>query len=204
MTKFYLLSAELLLAIITLSAIYDLFQLCKILDTLFCMIYTFSTTTWRLGNQSGGQREFIPVLARAALAAGCNGLFAESHPCPLKQKAMELCYRFNDLPYLIAEWERIYEAVQPSLSVASKLSLVRLVQRIGYGIIGGLIALSVFFFARFSLSKALQEYHGLTQQHSVEDSCPVSYSQQLRSGVSKRNLVWRRKTTPCTACERRI
>ena len=34
------------------------------------------------GAQSGGQREFVPVLARAAVAAGIAGLFAETHPDP--------------------------------------------------------------------------------------------------------------------------
>lgn len=33
---------------------------------------------------SGGQREFIPVLARAAVAAGISGLFMETHPDPEK------------------------------------------------------------------------------------------------------------------------
>ncbi len=34
------------------------------------------------GTSSGGQREFIPVLARAAIAAGVSGLFMETHPKP--------------------------------------------------------------------------------------------------------------------------
>ena len=34
------------------------------------------------GNSSGGQREFVPVLARAAVAAGISGLFMETHPDP--------------------------------------------------------------------------------------------------------------------------
>ena len=34
------------------------------------------------GNSSGGQREFIPVLARAAVASGISGLFMETHPKP--------------------------------------------------------------------------------------------------------------------------
>ena len=34
------------------------------------------------GDKSGGQREFAPVLARCALAAGANGLFIETHPQP--------------------------------------------------------------------------------------------------------------------------
>lgn len=36
------------------------------------------------GTASGGQREFIPVLARAATAAGVAGLFMETHPDPAK------------------------------------------------------------------------------------------------------------------------
>ena len=34
------------------------------------------------GNVSGGQREFVPVLARAAIAAGVSGVFMETHPNP--------------------------------------------------------------------------------------------------------------------------
>jgi 2-dehydro-3-deoxyphosphooctonate aldolase (KDO 8-P synthase) len=36
------------------------------------------------GNASGGQREFVPVLARAAVGAGVAGLFMETHPNPEK------------------------------------------------------------------------------------------------------------------------
>jgi len=36
------------------------------------------------GSSSGGQREFVPVLARAAVAAGVSGLFMETHPDPEK------------------------------------------------------------------------------------------------------------------------
>jgi 2-dehydro-3-deoxyphosphooctonate aldolase (KDO 8-P synthase) len=36
------------------------------------------------GTASGGQREFVPVLARAAVAAGVSGLFMETHPDPDK------------------------------------------------------------------------------------------------------------------------
>lgn len=35
-----------------------------------------------LGDRSGGQREFVPLLARAAVAAGVAGLFMETHPDP--------------------------------------------------------------------------------------------------------------------------
>ncbi|PKO83957.1 MAG: 3-deoxy-8-phosphooctulonate synthase [Betaproteobacteria bacterium HGW-Betaproteobacteria-11] len=36
------------------------------------------------GASSGGQREFVPILARAAVAAGVSGLFMETHPNPAK------------------------------------------------------------------------------------------------------------------------
>ena len=36
------------------------------------------------GNSSGGQREFVPVLARAAVAVGISGLVMETHPDPAK------------------------------------------------------------------------------------------------------------------------
>ena len=36
------------------------------------------------GTASGGQREFIPVLARAAVASGISGLFMETHPDPAR------------------------------------------------------------------------------------------------------------------------
>ncbi len=34
------------------------------------------------GNKSGGQREFVPSLLKAAVAAGCDGIFMETHPDP--------------------------------------------------------------------------------------------------------------------------
>ncbi len=37
-----------------------------------------------LGSASGGQREFVPALARAAIAVGIDGLFMETHPNPDK------------------------------------------------------------------------------------------------------------------------
>src|SRR5271157_5535455 len=37
-----------------------------------------------LGGSSGGEREFVPVLARAAVAAGIAGIFMETHPDPAK------------------------------------------------------------------------------------------------------------------------
>lgn len=46
------------------------------------------------GGSSGGQREFVPHLARAAVAAGANGVFMEIHPDP----AAAFCDGPNSLP----------------------------------------------------------------------------------------------------------
>jgi 2-dehydro-3-deoxyphosphooctonate aldolase (KDO 8-P synthase) len=46
------------------------------------------------GGSSGGQREFIPVLARAAVGAGVSGLFMETHPKPDEA----LCDGPNSMP----------------------------------------------------------------------------------------------------------
>jgi 2-dehydro-3-deoxyphosphooctonate aldolase (KDO 8-P synthase) len=47
-----------------------------------------------LGGASGGQREYVPVLASAAVAAGANGIFLETHPDP----DTALCDGPNSLP----------------------------------------------------------------------------------------------------------
>ena len=47
-----------------------------------------------LGTCSGGQREFVPLLARAGVAAGADGVFLEVHPDPDKA----LCDGPNSLP----------------------------------------------------------------------------------------------------------
>ena len=44
-----------------------------------------------LGNASSGKREMAPILARAAIAAGANGLFIEVHTEPEKSKSDASC-----------------------------------------------------------------------------------------------------------------
>ncbi|HYF04176.1 MAG TPA: 3-deoxy-8-phosphooctulonate synthase [Patescibacteria group bacterium] len=55
----------------------------------FPVIYdaTHSVQQPSLGAQSGGKREFIPALARAAVATGIDGIFFETHPDPAKAKS---------------------------------------------------------------------------------------------------------------------
>lgn len=65
-----------------------------------------------LGNRSGGAREFIPVLAKAALAAGANCLFIESHPNP--DQAMSdaaSVMDFKDLERLLPQFKQIYRLI---------------------------------------------------------------------------------------------
>ncbi|MEI6860841.1 MAG: 3-deoxy-8-phosphooctulonate synthase [Verrucomicrobiota bacterium] len=65
------------------------------------------------GGTSGGQREFVPPLAKAALAAGSDGLFIETHPNPAKaisdaQSQIPLA----ELPPLIASCLAVWKAVR--------------------------------------------------------------------------------------------
>lgn len=64
------------------------------------------------GSSSGGQREFAPVLAKAAVAAGADGIFIETHPQPDKA----LCDGPNsillqDMPELISKLIAIREVI---------------------------------------------------------------------------------------------
>lgn len=65
------------------------------------------------GTSSGGQREFILPLTRAAIAAGANCLFIESHPHPPDAKSdKDTVYPFDKLPELLEQVVQIYEIVQ--------------------------------------------------------------------------------------------
>lgn len=64
------------------------------------------------GNSSGGQREFIPILCQAAIAAGCNGIYLEAHPDPQVAKSdAHSQYPLNELKPLLQKLKAIYEAV---------------------------------------------------------------------------------------------
>ena len=65
------------------------------------------------GTVSGGQREFVPVLARSAVAAGVSGLFMETHPQPEKA----LCdgpnsWPIGEMKHLLATLKEIDEVVK--------------------------------------------------------------------------------------------
>lgn len=66
-----------------------------------------------IGKETGGDRSFIPVLAKAAVAAGANCIFMEAHPNPAEAKSDRSCVLdMQDLPKLIKQLLAIYEAVQ--------------------------------------------------------------------------------------------
>jgi len=65
-----------------------------------------------LGHASGGQREFIPTLAKAATAAGCNALFIETHPDPANAKSdAASVMSFDALLTLLRQLERLYSVL---------------------------------------------------------------------------------------------
>jgi 2-dehydro-3-deoxyphosphooctonate aldolase (KDO 8-P synthase) len=92
------------------------FRSLKIMQSLGCPVVFDATHSIQLpggaGTSSGGQREFAPVLARAAVAAGADAVFMEVHPDPDRAR----CDGPNSLPLeslygLISELKRIRAAV---------------------------------------------------------------------------------------------
>ena len=64
------------------------------------------------GDRSSGQREFAPVLAKAAVAAGANGLFIETHPEP--DKALSdgpNMIPLSEMPQVLKVLAKIHEVV---------------------------------------------------------------------------------------------
>jgi 2-dehydro-3-deoxyphosphooctonate aldolase (KDO 8-P synthase) len=65
------------------------------------------------GDKSSGQREFAPVLARCALAAGANGIFLETHPNP--EKALSdgpNMIPLGEMPALLKSLLKVFNAVR--------------------------------------------------------------------------------------------
>jgi 2-dehydro-3-deoxyphosphooctonate aldolase (KDO 8-P synthase) len=56
-----------------------------------------------LGDKTGGDRRMVPYLARAAVAAGCDGVFLETHPRPDEAKSDgPNMLALDDVPALVA------------------------------------------------------------------------------------------------------
>lgn len=70
------------------------------------------------GNRSGGQREMAPVLARAAIAAGADGVFFETHPNP--ERALSdgpNMIPLAEMPRLISGLVKLYTTARPLASI---------------------------------------------------------------------------------------
>jgi 2-dehydro-3-deoxyphosphooctonate aldolase (KDO 8-P synthase) len=66
-----------------------------------------------LGSATGGDRKLAPVLARAAVAAGCDAVFMETHPDP--DKALSdgpNQVPLSDLPRILSQLQRLHEIVR--------------------------------------------------------------------------------------------
>ena len=65
------------------------------------------------GSSSGGQREFVPVLARAAVATGIHGLFMETHPDPAKALSDgPNAWPLDKMPQLLQHLKTLDQAVK--------------------------------------------------------------------------------------------
>ncbi len=66
-----------------------------------------------LGKSSGGRPEYVATLARAAVAAGCDGLFVETHMAPLTCKCdAEAMLPLGDLRALLGELAQLWRLVR--------------------------------------------------------------------------------------------
>jgi 2-dehydro-3-deoxyphosphooctonate aldolase (KDO 8-P synthase) len=65
------------------------------------------------GHSTGGEREFIPVLAKAAVAVGADCLFIEAHPNPKEAKSdAASVIDFKELPEMLDQLNRLYQFIR--------------------------------------------------------------------------------------------
>lgn len=93
------------------------FRSIRIMQETGCPIIFDATHSVQLpggaGSSSGGQREFAPLLAKAAIAVGANAIFLEVHPEP--DKALSdgpNAIRLEDVEELLVQLKNIQQAVQ--------------------------------------------------------------------------------------------
>jgi 2-dehydro-3-deoxyphosphooctonate aldolase (KDO 8-P synthase) len=66
------------------------------------------------GASTGGRREGVPIIAKAAVAAGADGVFLEFHPEPDKARCDALsCLPLSEAPALLATLQAVRAAVAP-------------------------------------------------------------------------------------------
>ena len=73
------------------------------------------------GAETGGQREHVPLLARAAVAAGADGVFIETHPDPARARSdRESQWPLAELPALLRSLMKIHQAVADTSLVETR------------------------------------------------------------------------------------
>ncbi len=85
-----------------------------VMGALECPIFFDATHSVQKpgGVETGGQREHVPLLARAAVAAGADGLFIEAHPDPERARSdRESQWPLADLPALLRSLMKIHQAI---------------------------------------------------------------------------------------------
>ncbi|MDB5390288.1 MAG: 2-dehydro-3-deoxyphosphooctonate aldolase [Planctomycetaceae bacterium] len=90
------------------------FRCIPIMQAFGCPVIYDCTHSVQLpgGSKTGGQRDMIPTLARAAVAAGCDGVFLETHPNP--DQALSdgpNMLKLDDVPRFIRQLLRIRQAL---------------------------------------------------------------------------------------------
>jgi 2-dehydro-3-deoxyphosphooctonate aldolase (KDO 8-P synthase) len=99
------------------------FRSIGVLGGLECPIFFDATHSVQKpgGAETGGQREFVPLLARAAVAAGADGLFIETHPDPEHaQSDRESQWPLAELPALLRSLMKIHQAVADTSLVETR------------------------------------------------------------------------------------
>ena len=94
-----------------------------ILGKLGCPVFFDATHSVQRpgGVETGGQREFIPALARAAIAAGADGLFLETHPDPARARSdRESQWPLAELEPLLRSLMKIHQSVADTHLVESR------------------------------------------------------------------------------------
>jgi 2-dehydro-3-deoxyphosphooctonate aldolase (KDO 8-P synthase) len=73
------------------------------------------------GVETGGEREFIPVLGRAAVAAGVDGIFIETHPDPSRARSdQESQWPLSELRGLLQSWVKIRQSIADERLVGAR------------------------------------------------------------------------------------
>ncbi len=93
------------------------FRAIQIMASFGCPVFFDATHSVQRpgGVETGGQREFIPLLARAAVAAGADGIFLETHPDPSKARSdRESQWPLDQVEPLLRSLLKIREAMADS------------------------------------------------------------------------------------------